>query len=307
MIKDALAVALSGEAPPVVTLSPRAPLLQFIPDAYFAVILPVLVYWVYSLMFLFIDTYDLLPQYRIHTPEEITSRNKVTLYQVMRDVAIQQILQVLAGMVLHHFEATEMVGGDLLDMWKLHRMLLPVFGSLSPQTIRALYYYILPTARIICAFFVIDTWQYFWHRYFHINKALYKMIHSRHHRLYVPYALGALYNHPLEGLVLDTGGGGVAMLLCGLSSREALIFFTFSTLKTVDDHCGYEIPYDLLQIVFQNNAHYHDIHHQNFGIKSNFSQPFFIHWDKLLGTEYAGHSKSHSHLPDHTISHDKKD
>lgn len=33
-----------------------------------------------------------------------------------------------------------------------------------------------------------------------------------------------------------------------------------------------------------NNADYHDIHHQQFGIKKNFSQPYFVHWDIILGT-----------------------
>lgn len=35
---------------------------------------------------------------------------------------------------------------------------------------------------------------------------------------------------------------------------------------------------------FGNNAAYHDIHHQQFGIKANFSQPYFTHWDTLLRT-----------------------
>jgi sphinganine C4-monooxygenase len=30
----------------------------------------------------------------------------------------------------------------------------------------------------------------------------------------------------------------------------------------------------------------HDIHHQPHGIKTNFAQPFFTFWDKLLNTEY---------------------
>jgi sphinganine C4-monooxygenase len=63
--------------------------------------------------------------------------------------------------------------------------------------------------QFVIAMFVLDTWQYFMHRYMHINKFLYKYIHSKHHTLVVPYAFGALYNHPLEGLILDTAGGGV--------------------------------------------------------------------------------------------------
>ncbi|CAN1235266.1 Very-long-chain aldehyde decarbonylase GL1-9 [Linum perenne] len=107
----------------------------------------------------------------------------------------------------------------------------------------------------------MDTWQYFVHRYMHQNKFLYRHIHSQHHRLVVPQAIGALYNHPLEGLLLDTVG-----------------------VKTVDDHCGLWLPGNVFHLLFANNSAYHDIHHQLQGTKYNYSQPFFPLWDKLLGT-----------------------
>src|SRR5688572_22375256 len=128
----------------------------------------------------------------------------------------------------------------------------------------------------------------------HVNKFLYKQFHSWHHRLYVPYAFGSLYNHPVEGFVLDSLGAAIAEWLTGLTNRQAMLLFIVSTLKTVDDHCGYNLPFDPLQFVTSNNADYHDIHHQVscfrffytiahfiqvIGIKSNFAQPFFIHWD----------------------------
>lgn len=96
----------------------------------------------------------------------------------------------------------------------------------------------------------------------HVNKFLYKHLHSVHHRLYVPYAFGALYNHPIEGFVLDTLGAALAEALAGMSVRQAAFLFSVSTLKTVDDHCGYSLPFDPLQWVSMNTADYHDIHHQ---------------------------------------------
>jgi sphinganine C4-monooxygenase len=112
--------------------------------------------------------------------------------------------------------------------------------------------------------------------------------HSRHHRLYVPYAFGALYNHPFEGFLLDTAGTVLAFLLSRMTSRQSMWFFTLSTIKTVDDHCGYAFPWDPLQHITGNNSAYHDIHHQSWGIKNNFSQPFFTFWDHLLGTQWKG-------------------
>ena len=131
---------------------------------------------------------------------------------------------------------------------------------------------------------MIDTWQYWFHRTFHVNKWLYRTFHSWHHRLYVPYAFGALYNHPFEGFLLDTLGAIIARYLANMSTRQDVLLFTFATFKTVDDHCGYSLPFDPLQFLFSNNAGYHDIHHQAIGIKKNFAQPFFIHWDTIMGT-----------------------
>jgi sphinganine C4-monooxygenase len=96
----------------------------------------------------------------------------------------------------------------------------------------------------------------------HMNKFLYKHIHSVHHRLYVPYAYGALYNHPVEGFLLDSLGALVGEYLSGMTIRQAGLLFTVATLKTVDDHCGYRLPFDPLQLMTGNNADYHDIHHQ---------------------------------------------
>jgi hypothetical protein len=69
-------------------------------------------------------------------------------------------------------------------------------------------------------------------------------------------------------------------------------------LIVVDDHCGWNFPWDPFQFFFSNNAVYHDVHHQTYGIKANFSQPFFtfcicplwiilIIGDRLFGTYMA--------------------
>jgi sphinganine C4-monooxygenase len=104
----------------------------------------------------------------------------------------------------------------------------------------------------------------------------------------VPYAYGALYNHPLEGFALDTLGAGLAYLITGLTMRQSMWFFTGSTIKTVLDHGGYAFPWDPTHWIFPNNAAYHDIHHQSWGIKTNFSQPFFTYLDRWGGTMYKG-------------------
>jgi len=167
---------------------------------------------------------------------------------------------------------------------------IPVGGGIDwrMSAVELAYWYALPVVRLGIAIFILDTWQYFLHRAMHESKWLYRTFHSRHHRLYVPYAFGALYNHPVEGLLMDTIGAGLGYKLSRMGTREGMVFFCFSTMKTVDDHCGYSLPWDPLQRMFWNNAGYHDVHHQNWGIKTNFSQPFLICWDRWLGTQWTG-------------------
>lgn len=104
---------------------------------------------------------------------------------------------------------------------------------------------------------------------------------------------------------MDILGASIAFKLAGMSTRQGICFFTCLTLKTVDDHCGYSLPWDPFQQLTNNNAGYHDIHHQSWGIKvcflpglsyllsdlcpqTNFSQPCFTFWDRFLGTMWVG-------------------
>lgn len=186
----------------------------------------------------------------------------------------------LAGGVYPNLTQTVMVLGEPVSA--------PAFAAWEVLTAKAIYYFAIPALQFFLATLVVDTWQYFLHRAMHMNKFLYTKFHSRHHRLYVPYAYGALYNHPVEGFVLDTLGTGIAYLATGMTVRQSMWFFTMSTIKTVDDHCGYAFPWDPLQHLTSNNAGYHDVHHQSWGIKTNFSQPFFTFWDGFLGTKWTG-------------------
>ena len=108
----------------------------------------------------------------------------------------------------------------------------------------------------------LDTYQYFLHRSLHEVKFLYKHFHSVHHRLYVPFAFGALYSHPFEGAFLDGLGAAFAHSIAGMSERQAILLFGFATYKSVEDHCGYHFPWHPVHRLFGNNSEYHDIHHQ---------------------------------------------
>ncbi|KAJ4711338.1 sphinganine C4-monooxygenase 1-like [Melia azedarach] len=221
---------------------------------------PILVYWLYSGLYVLLGSFDRLENYRLHSRKDEDEKNLVSKATVVKGVLVQQFLQAIVAILL--FSVT---GNDT--------------GVANQQSS-----IIVLARQFVVAMLVMDTWQYFIHRYMHQNKFLYRHIHSLHHRLVVPYAFGALYNHPIEGLLNDTIGGALSFLLSGMSPRASIFFFSFATIKTVDDHCGLWLPGNLFQVFFKNNTAYHDIHHQLYGSKYNFAQPFFVMWDRILGT-----------------------
>jgi sphinganine C4-monooxygenase len=340
------AANLTSALPPLpeYTLRPLPPLVPWLEDKYTTLVLPIVTYWVVSGIYHLMDTYDLFPQYRLHTPAEVLKRNHVTRWEVLRDVITQQIIQTFFGFFLAYIDEEAMTGKDDYEIarwaqrirlaqraipaiartvgldavrlagklsgsyptlagaisgglypWSVqlitagdHQTLVPAFAPWELQLGRLIYYVGTQIVQYAVAMVILDTWQYFLHRAMHQNKWLYTTFHVRHHRLYVPYAYGALYNHPFEGFLLDTLGAGFAYIVVGMTCRQSMWFFTCSTIKTIDDHCGYSIPWDPLQLITSNNAGYHDIHHQSWGIKNNFSQPFFTWWDHYCGTVWKG-------------------
>ncbi|RRT35213.1 hypothetical protein B296_00049449 [Ensete ventricosum] len=215
-------------------------------DELLGTFVPVAVYWVYSGIYVLLGD---LENYRLHTKAEEKAKNIVPKWTVVKGVLLQQAFQIAVSLLLFTVITILLVIKD-------------ESGAAKPRPSAPVI-----IAQFIVAMFVLDTWQYFMHRYMHVNKFLYKHVHSKHHTLVVPYAFGALYNHPLEGLLLDTVGGALAFLVSGMTPRTGIFFFSFATVKTVDDHCGLWLPGNLLHVFFSNNSAYHDVHHQLYGSK----------------------------------------
>ncbi|XP_008784878.1 sphinganine C4-monooxygenase 2-like [Phoenix dactylifera] len=226
-------------------------------DEVLGTFVPIVVYWVFSGIY---GLLGYLENYRLHPKGAEEEKNLASKGAVLKGVLLQQAVQIAVVFLMLKFISDES-------------------GVPKPQPSL-----LVMAWQFLIAMVVLDSWQYFGHRYMHVNKFLYKHIHSTHHALIVPYAYGALYNNPLEGLILDTIGGSLAFLLSGMTPRTGIYFFSFATIKTVDVHCGLWFPWNPLQWFFNNNCAYHDIHHQLRGNKYNFAQPFFVAWDKILGT-----------------------
>lgn len=225
---------------------------------------PVLAYWIVASAYDALDIWDLPFARRYKVVRKVPGRgNLVTKSQVVKRVIVQHIVQFLLA-----------YGMYVVD---------------SDQCSRQANRYGWPgaVAMWLVGMLVMDTYQYWLHRYMHVNKFLYKHLHSHHHRLLNNYAYGALYNHPLEALLLDSLGGVITIYCANMSCEVSMWFMTFATVKTVLDHCGYVFPVNPLHDALPNGARFHDIHHDLPHIKKNFSQPFFTHWDWLMGSYHT--------------------
>jgi sphinganine C4-monooxygenase len=271
-------------------------LLDIMPDHYLSLAAPVVAYWAASLLFHLLDISNArwLDKYRIHESAEVKSRNLASRWDVFTAVVLQHLIQTATGMWWMEDKPTGDAVEHLVPLVARAPLLLSLIRGLFGDKLGAqlwstyghqlaygVYWWAIPIAKLLLGMyvlsfhahiplyvlihlnrFIIDTWEYFLHRAMHTNTYLYKTLHSVHHRLYVPYAYGALYNHPLEGFLLDSCGAALAEAITLMTTREATFLFVISTLKTVDDHCGYNFPWDPLQMMSTNNADYHDIHHQ---------------------------------------------
>ncbi|OMO79030.1 Fatty acid hydroxylase [Corchorus capsularis] len=219
-------------------------------------LLPVFVYWVYGGIYM---AYGPCNNYRLHPKEDEDTKNFAPKETVIRGVLWQQFRQFVATNLLYMVTGAAKSAGQTPSVLVMFR-------------------------QIIIAMLVFDTYQYFLHRYLHQNKFLYKHLHSKHHSLVVSYPFGAIYSHPIEGLLFDIIGGSLAIYFSGMTPRTSAFFSSFCAMKSVDDHCGLLLPWNPFHFFFQNNTAYHDLHHQLYGGKYNYSQPFFAMWDKILGT-----------------------
>ena len=97
-------------------LTPLPPLLPPIPDKLLTLLLPLAAYWSLSMFFHWIDTKDYFPKYRLHTPAEVLKRNRVSRWEVVRDVLIQQVVQTAVGWLLGMTEPDDFFGKEKYDV-----------------------------------------------------------------------------------------------------------------------------------------------------------------------------------------------
>ena len=120
---------------------------------------------------------------------------------------------------------------------------------------------------VLIGMLLLDTVEYFMHRACHSSRTLYSLAHATHHSISMKPEL-AMYNSSVEaGFV-----GSMVLLVFAITDigfSSFIVVQTLASVKTVWDHSQY-------------SKHHLQHHLQPF---SNYEQPFFDIWDRLLGTK----------------------
>ena len=139
---------------------------------------------------------------------------------------------------------------------------LPLFHLLSSV-------YPLNPLRVILGCLWIDTVEYWSHRVLH-TRWLFNNVHFLHHSVGKPVPEVSFVNH--EGEIFFTTPGIVfGSIFLGLSYAEFCVVTGLAFAATVCDHACL------------HPRAFHVLHHCG-DRNTNFQQPFFTFWDRLLGT-----------------------
>ncbi|XP_006626830.1 cholesterol 25-hydroxylase-like protein 2 [Lepisosteus oculatus] len=139
---------------------------------------------------------------------------------------------------------------------------------------------------IIGCTILFDFQFYLWHLLHHKIGWLYRTFHAIHHQYYEPFSLVTQYLSAWE-LFCVGFWTTVDPLILQCHCLTTWGFMVFNIWISTDDHCGYDFPWSLHNLIpfgLWGGSIKHDAHHQQ--PHTNFA-PFFSHWDWLGGTSSA--------------------
>ena len=131
---------------------------------------------------------------------------------------------------------------------------------------------------------LLEDFLFYWgHRMLH-HPYLYARVHKQHHEFYNVIHIAAINAHWFEFLKGNYIPLMAGLLVLGKKIHMVTVisFVVYRTLKTHDNHSGYEFPIDLFKFVpFATHSGYHNYHHfKNIG---NYGS-FLIVWDTIFRT-----------------------
>ncbi|XP_017296241.1 cholesterol 25-hydroxylase-like protein [Kryptolebias marmoratus] len=138
-------------------------------------------------------------------------------------------------------------------------------------------------AQVLVCLLLFDFQSFIWHLLHHKVPWLYRNFHKLHHTYTSTWALTTEYSGAWETLSLAFFAAANPLLL-GCHPLTEMAFFVLNIWLSVEDHCGYDLPWATHRLVplgLYGGARHHDLHHLK--SKYNFA-PYFTHWDRLFGT-----------------------
>jgi sphinganine C4-monooxygenase len=172
-------------SPPEDGLKPLPPSIFGLTDAQAATIVPIASYWIASIFYETADYWDWFPQYRVYPSGEEQRRNLVTREKVLRIVLIMQAVQIVFGLSLTAliplpapsrtwgaFASVEYFGLTLVKSAPRLRSIDPRLVWTAAHALRLGYLGL----RQLAAFFIFDTWAYWFHYVEHNVPWLYRML-----------------------------------------------------------------------------------------------------------------------------------
>ncbi|XP_060884651.1 cholesterol 25-hydroxylase-like protein [Labrus mixtus] len=141
-------------------------------------------------------------------------------------------------------------------------------------------------AQVFVCLLLFDFQSFTWHLLHHRVPWLYRNFHKVHHTYTSTSALTTEHSGAWETLSLGFFAASTPLLL-GVHPLTELAFFLLNIYLSVEDHCGYDLPWATHRLVpfgLYGGARHHDLHH----LKSKYNYaPYFTHWDRLFGTLYT--------------------
>lgn len=166
--------------------------------------------------------------------------------------------------------------------------LVACYASFNTESVRLwLHYQAInsPSAEIgmlqlVLSIIIIDTFQYFTHRIFH-HPWLY-CFHKDHHAFTKPSSISVVWVSAIEGFFITNPIVIAPIIIFNMHIITASMWIVMASLHGYYHHCGYDLPFNPLQLIpFANTVRMHDEHHRT--SKGNYGL-YYTFWDRLLGT-----------------------
>lgn len=142
--------------------SPRAQLVEGVPDRLLSLAAPFVVYWALSLFFhvLDISEWKWLDKYRIHESDEVKSKNRITKSQVVWAVIFQQALQTALGLVALSDDSSHIINHrpQLFRIASYVELYLPWLAgnpNVAARVVEFVYWWAIPVMQLFAAMYAL--------------------------------------------------------------------------------------------------------------------------------------------------------